>query len=177
MAKKVKNTKLKFELYKKFVTQRLSDLLPIIAAASVGDFSKDVKLPKKIDEFTDVYVGLQIMIEVVREKIAMLEEVNTSLEQKVKKLHLEINDEIFVGTKGKLIKINTREILFVKAEGDYVFITTPSNRHMIHSTMKGMVCKLSKKEFFRVHHSYIVRLDKITKKTKTRFSLAKFLFL
>ncbi|MEW6468730.1 MAG: LytTR family DNA-binding domain-containing protein [Bacteroidota bacterium] len=151
--------------YRKQVRKKLSALLPVFASASIGDFSRDVKIPKKRDEFTEVYVGIQIMIDVVREKIAMLEEINRSLEHKVRALNLALNDEIFVGSKGRLVKINTRDILFVKAVGDYVIInTSAAERHMVHSTMKGMLEKLPSEEFFRVHHSYIVRLDKITEK-------------
>lgn len=167
MAKKVsdKNTS-SLKAYKKKVADKLDALMPIFAQASIGDFSKDVKLPKKDDEFAQLYVGIQIMIEIVREKLSMMEEINDSLEKKIRAMNLTVNDEIFVGVNGVLIKINTRDILFVKAVSDYVIIHTDKHKYIAHSTMKGLLNKLSEKDFMRVHHSYIVCLNKITEKHK-----------
>ncbi len=71
-------------------------------------------------------------------------------------------DTLYVKTATQLIKIDPREILFIKSLGDYVIIHTPKEKLTTHSTMKGMAMKLSGKDFLRVHHSYIVRLDKIS---------------
>jgi len=167
MTKKLKHKNVSsVEAYKKKVAAKLDALQPVFAGASIGDFSKDVKIPKDDDEFAQLYVGIQIMIEIVREKLSMMEEVNHSLEKKIKALKLADNDEIFVGVKGVLIKINTKDILYVKAVSDYVIIHTEKNKYMAHSTMKGLLNKLSEKDFMRVHHSYIVCLNKITEKHK-----------
>jgi DNA-binding LytR/AlgR family response regulator len=165
MAKKVKKIKPKnpeLERYKKRVAKKLQELQPVFASASIGDFSFDVKIPSKADEFSELYASVQIMIDVIREKISMLEEVNSSLQKKMEQLHPGQHEEVFIGTKGRLIKINTSEIVFVKALGDYVMIHTHNDRHLVHSTMKGMMDKLSDEEFHRIHHSYIVRVDKIS---------------
>lgn len=69
---------------------------------------------------------------------------------------------IFVKSKSKLVKINTKDIYFVEALKDYVAINTLNSRYTIHSTMKDIVKKLPEEQFVRVHRSYIVRLDKIT---------------
>jgi DNA-binding LytR/AlgR family response regulator len=69
--------------------------------------------------------------------------------------------ELFIKTVNRIIRINKDNILFIKAMGDYVVIHTPTDRHMVHSTMKGIMNKLSHQEFLRIHHSYIVRLDKV----------------
>ncbi len=166
MAKKSRKNGSSIEEYKKKFSSKLHALQPVFARALVGDFSKNVKLPKKEDEFSELYAGIQIMIEIVREKLAMMEEVNHSLEEKIRKLQLSTNDELFVGVNGILIKINTQEIIFVKAVSDYVIIHTDNNKYIIHSTMKGLFDKLSEKDFMRVHHSYIVCLPKITEKHK-----------
>jgi len=167
MVKRIRNKKLSaLEKYKKEVHEKLAVLQPLFANASVGDFSKDVKIPKTNDEFAQLYTGIQIMIEIVREKLSMMEEVNHSLEKKIKALKLEVDDEIFVGVKGVLIKINTREIIYVKSVSDYVIIHTAKKKYIAHSTMKGLFNKLSENEFMRVHHSFIVRLDKILEKHK-----------
>jgi DNA-binding LytR/AlgR family response regulator len=68
---------------------------------------------------------------------------------------------IFVKSKSRLVKINTKDIYFVEALKDYVSINTNDNRYTIHSTMKDIVKKLPQEQFIRVHRSYIVRVDKI----------------
>jgi two-component system LytT family response regulator len=73
------------------------------------------------------------------------------------------NDEsIFLKVNSKLIRIDTRDILFVEALADYVTVHTPNGKYTVHSTMKGIEATLPEKHFFRAHNSYIIRLDKIT---------------
>lgn len=71
-----------------YVRRRLTRLLPIFSKASVGDFSHDLRLPPGDDLFTELYAGVQIMLEVIREKIGDLERSNDELADKVKELKL-----------------------------------------------------------------------------------------
>lgn len=165
MAKKVKSkNQLSEKEYRQLVAKKLEALKPVFARASMGDFSRNITLPKKNDEFAGLYASLQMMIEIVREKLAMMEEVNQSLEKKIRSHKLKENDELFVGVSGVLIKININEILFIKAVSDYVIIHTTLQKYMAHSTMKGLLKRLPERDFMRIHHSFIVRLDKITEK-------------
>lgn len=68
---------------------------------------------------------------------------------------------IFVKASSRLVKINTKDIFFIEALKDYVVINTVDTRYTIHSTMKEIEQKMGKKDFVRVHRSFIVRLDKI----------------
>ncbi|CAG5087887.1 response regulator [Parvicella tangerina] len=70
-------------------------------------------------------------------------------------------DFIFVKSKSRLIKLNTKDIYFIEALKDYVVINAASARYTIHSTMKDIEEKMPSEHFLRVHRSYIVRLDKI----------------
>src|SRR5688572_8478099 len=63
--------------------RRLKELMPIFARAAIGDFSKNITIPKTEDEFTDLYVGLQIMLEVIREQKAELQIANKRLQQTI----------------------------------------------------------------------------------------------
>jgi signal transduction histidine kinase len=67
------------EAYRKLVKRRLSELRPILANAQAGDFSRDLKIPEEKDEFTELFVGVQTMQEVIREQIQELEELNLKL--------------------------------------------------------------------------------------------------
>jgi len=69
---------------------------------------------------------------------------------------------IFIKADSRLVQINTEDILFVEALGNYmrVFVADGS-KYTILSTMKDISSKLSNSEFVRVHRSFIVRMDKI----------------
>ena len=73
----------------------------------------------------------------------------------------ENKEFIFVKSKSRLIKLNTKDIFFIEALKDYVVINTINKRYTIHSTMKDIERKMPQDFFLRVHRSYIVRLDKI----------------
>ena len=55
------------------VRKRLEELRPVLASAVVGDFSKDLKIPEKEDIFTELFVGVQVMQEVIRDQLHALE--------------------------------------------------------------------------------------------------------
>jgi DNA-binding LytR/AlgR family response regulator len=70
-------------------------------------------------------------------------------------------DELFVKVDARLVRINLKDIRMIEALADYVHIYAGKERYTVLSTMKAIEDKLPKKEFCRVHRSYIVRLDKI----------------
>lgn len=53
--------------HKEHVKKRLSELTPILQKASVGDFTEEIEIPKKEDEFSELFVGLNLMMEDLRE--------------------------------------------------------------------------------------------------------------
>lgn len=88
---------------------------------------------------------------------------------KAKKIHeakietsLDEENCVFVKVNKRLVKIDIRDILFIEAMADYMTINTANTRYTIHSTMKEMEDSLPAKYFFRIHNSYIIRLDKIS---------------
>jgi two-component system, OmpR family, phosphate regulon sensor histidine kinase PhoR len=66
------------ERYQSWLRRRLKELAPVFAKAAIGDFSSQVTIPEKEDELTEFYVGVQIMLDTIREKVKQLE---NSLEQ------------------------------------------------------------------------------------------------
>lgn len=71
------------------------------------------------------------------------------------------NEFVFIRDNGTLKKINTADILYLEAMGDYVKLHTAHKFHAIHTTLKALEEKLPAGKFMRVHRSYIVPLDKI----------------
>jgi DNA-binding LytR/AlgR family response regulator len=71
------------------------------------------------------------------------------------------SDSLFVKVDSLLQKLDTNEILWVEAFGDYIKIQTGEKLYTVYSTLKKIEEKLPEK-FVRVHRSYIVNISKIT---------------
>ncbi|MBX0291357.1 GAF domain-containing DNA-binding protein [Hymenobacter sp. HSC-4F20] len=70
-------------------------------------------------------------------------------------------NEIFIKQDHRLLRVNTSDIRYVEALGDYVNIYSGRERYTVYSTMKELEAKLPLRDFARVHRKYIVRLDRI----------------
>ncbi|MEO9483583.1 MAG: LytTR family transcriptional regulator DNA-binding domain-containing protein [Ekhidna sp.] len=68
---------------------------------------------------------------------------------------------ILVKSDNLLVNIDLNEILYFEAYGDYIKVHTPSKMYVTYNTMKSVEVSLPEKQFFRIHRSYIIRLDKI----------------
>ena len=55
------------ENYKKNTAERLSTLTPFLQRTATGDFLSGVNVPEKEDEFTELFVGLKLMVDDLRE--------------------------------------------------------------------------------------------------------------
>jgi two-component system, LytTR family, response regulator len=78
-----------------------------------------------------------------------------------------VNDEddyIFVKTesKGKLLKINLDEIDYIEGMKNYVAIYCGAKKTLVYTSMKDLEERLSKKQFIRVHKSFIIPISKVT---------------
>lgn len=74
------------------------------------------------------------------------------------------DDYIFVKTesKGKLLKINLGDIDYIEGMKNYVAIHCGGKKTLVYTSMKDLEEKLSKKQFLRVHKSFIIPISKIT---------------
>lgn len=74
------------------------------------------------------------------------------------------DDYIFVKTesKGKLLKINLNEIDYIEGMKNYVAIFCGGKKTLVYTSMKDLEERLSKKQFIRVHKSFIIPIVKIT---------------
>jgi DNA-binding LytR/AlgR family response regulator len=73
---------------------------------------------------------------------------------------------IMIKSDGVLIKLNTDNIDYVEAMGDYIKVVVGADSHVVHSTMKAFMAQLPD-AFLRVHKSYIVNLDKVVEMDDT----------
>src|SRR6185436_17663317 len=78
--------------------------------------------------------------------------------------HETEDDYIFVKTesKGKLLKINLADIDYVESMKNYVAIHRGGQKTLVYTSMKELEEHLPKKQFIRVHKSYIIPISRIT---------------
>src|SRR5581483_1860247 len=67
------------------------------------------------------------------------------------------SQELFIKVDSRLVQISLKDISVIEALADYVHIYVGKQRHTVLSTMKAIEDKLPKKDFCRIHRSYIVR--------------------
>ena len=72
-------------------------------------------------------------------------------------------EKITVKVGQKIHVIATTDILFLKAEGDYVKIFTASNHFIKEQTMKYFEENMPSEKFVRIHRSVIVNIDVISR--------------
>jgi DNA-binding LytR/AlgR family response regulator len=74
------------------------------------------------------------------------------------------DDYIFVKTesKGKLLKINLGDIDFIESMKNYVAIHRTGQKTLVYTSMKELEERLPKKQFIRVHKSFIIPISRIT---------------
>jgi DNA-binding LytR/AlgR family response regulator len=68
---------------------------------------------------------------------------------------------IYVKEDGKMVKLETDDIIYIEGLGDYVKITTKERSITTLSTMSKMIETLPSTKFMRVHRSHIINTDKI----------------
>jgi DNA-binding LytR/AlgR family response regulator len=69
-----------------------------------------------------------------------------------------LNDDLFVKSNGKLVRIRISDIYYIEALKEYVRIFTPDGNQVVYQTMQNIEERLPKENFFRIHRSYIIGL-------------------
>lgn len=72
-------------------------------------------------------------------------------------------NQIFLYADKTIYKTNIEDILFLKAEVDYVNVVTQEREVLVLDSLQNWSEKLSQFNFKRAHRSYIVNLDQIEK--------------
>ena len=90
---------------------------------------------------------------------------------KVIKLHDQTNnapqtelvpeDDIFIKSDGKLVRLSLYDILYIECLGDYLKYITGNKNYITYATIKSVEERMNKQLFMKVHRSYIVNIKKI----------------
>ncbi len=102
-----------------------------------------------------------------RAKAHVRREQNGSLDQRILALLEQLKAEtkyierLVVKAGGRVFFLETKEIDWIEAEGNYVNIHTPKKSFLLRETISNLEAQLDPKHFVRIHRSSIVRIDRI----------------
>lgn len=70
-------------------------------------------------------------------------------------------ERLVIKASGRIYFLETNEIDWIEAEGNYVSVHSARKSHLLRETISSLESQLDPKKFVRVHRSSIVRLDRI----------------
>ncbi len=85
-----------------------------------------------------------------RRILALLEELKTGN---------KFLERLVIKASGRIYFLETSEIDWIEAEGNYVSVHSAKKSHMLRETISSLESQLDPKKFVRIHRSAIVRLD------------------
>jgi DNA-binding LytR/AlgR family response regulator len=100
------------------------------------------------------YIVKPVLFDRFEKAISKVEKVAENLKSSGKEF-------FFIKQDNKMLQMMYKDVTYIEALADYVNIYSGEKRFTILSTMKAVENQLPKKDFMRIHRSYIVRLDKI----------------
>jgi two-component system LytT family response regulator len=68
-------------------------------------------------------------------------------------------ERLVIKAGGRIYFLETSEIDWIEAEGNYVSVHSAKKSHMLRETISSLESQLDPKKFVRIHRSAIVRLD------------------
>lgn len=92
-------------------------------------------------------------------------------EQKSPVIQKSNRNALFIKDRNKYKKIEMKDILWIKADGNYLEVHTQNGIHLIRATLSSFTDNLNN-NFIRTHKSYIVNVDYITKVEGNRIELS-----
>jgi two-component system, LytTR family, response regulator len=70
-------------------------------------------------------------------------------------------ERLVIKASGRIYFIETAEIDWIEAEGNYVSVHCAKKAHLLRETISSLEAQLDPKKFLRIHRSSIVRIDRI----------------
>jgi two-component system LytT family response regulator len=68
-------------------------------------------------------------------------------------------ERLVIKAAGRIYFLETGEIDWIEAEGNYVSVHSAKKSHLLRETISSLESQLDPKKFVRIHRSSIVRLD------------------
>ncbi|MCA9397583.1 PAS domain-containing protein [candidate division WWE3 bacterium] len=133
-----------------YINKRLESLNGLLAAVASSDYSQDVPMAEQEDEFSELFVSIQLMLDVIREQVGELTVFNKELEAKVAEKMFELtksnemNEAILANIGDGLIVVDAHlkilsanrsaEKMLNVSEGDLDHITWPGKYVVVNET-------------------------------------------
>ncbi|MGH9957165.1 MAG: LytR/AlgR family response regulator transcription factor, partial [Pyrinomonadaceae bacterium] len=70
-------------------------------------------------------------------------------------------ERLVIKASGRIYFLETSEIDWIEAEGNYVSVHSGKKSHLLRETISSLEVQLDPKKFVRIHRSSIVRIDRI----------------
>jgi len=70
---------------------------------------------------------------------------------------------VFIRSKGKLISIDSRKVIYVHSEGNYCYINSNDKKSAIRSSLKNVIEKFMNPNFIQIHRAYLINTNYVTK--------------
>ena len=107
----------------------------------------------------DVLIAVELALSNAASESIKSDNLLSSIKTKVQPM----DDHLFIRDKGGLLKIKFSDILYLEADGNYTTIHLAAHKYTLRSTLKNAEDQLPTDRFFRIHKSYIINLQEITK--------------
>lgn len=106
-------------------------------------------------------IDVQTAVELAVHKHAQDAEVLRERDKLHELANLRPPEPLFLKHDGRQVRVSLEDIYFISALKDYFSVHLKDRRYVVHGTMKNIESRLPADQFFRVHRSFIVRIDKI----------------
>ncbi len=87
----------------------------------------------------------------MRERLDKLLNSDSLKEDQIERFVIKSGSNIFI--------VKAEDVLWIEAAGNYVNIITENKKHLLRSTMSGLINRLDKDAFYQIHRSTIVNLN------------------
>ncbi len=100
-----------------------------------------------------------------RAKAQLMRDQNGGMDQRILALLEELKagnkylERLVIKAAGRIYFLETSEIDWIEAEGNYVSVHSGKKSHLLRETISSLESQLDPKKFVRIHRSSIVRLD------------------
>jgi DNA-binding LytR/AlgR family response regulator len=96
--------------------------------------------------------------------VKCISRINTVLGQKKTEVVESVQSYFFIQTdaKGKLVKINYSDIVYIESQKNYLAIATAKNKYLTYLTLSEIEEKLPPSSFLRIHKSFIINTEKVS---------------
>ncbi len=83
----------------------------------------------------------------------------------------QFEGSIFLNVGKQIQRVALKSIQYIKGYGDYMKVQCEGKSHTVHITMKNLEEILPSPDFYRIHKSYLIRLDQIEKITSSHVEI------